>query len=50
MKAEKKLTNLERFMECMTCKNDPLTCGCTDADEDGKRACKKYEKDATSNN
>ena len=27
-------TDWERLFECLTCENDPMTCNCTDADED----------------
>lgn len=37
-------TDWERLFECLTCENDPMTCNCTDADEDEERSCTKWKE------
>lgn len=43
--------DIERLIQCITCKNDPETCGCDDKDEDSEGMCvcwaerKEYEID-----
>lgn len=31
-----------RFAQCLTCRNDPSTCGGTDADENERGMCMRY--------
>ena len=36
-------SDLKRLLECITCQNNPYTCGCTESDEDEKGHCQKYK-------
>lgn len=33
---------IARMMQCVWCKNDPETCGCTDDDEDENGFCRQW--------
>lgn len=37
------MNDIERLLECLTCKREPLTCGCTEKDESEDGSCVKYK-------
>lgn len=36
-------SDLKRLLECVTCRNNPENCGCTESDEDVYGHCQKYK-------
>lgn len=34
--------DFKRLMQCLTCANDPETCGCDDSDEDENGMCRMF--------
>lgn len=37
------INDFRRLMECITCRSNPETCGCTETDENEKGHCQKYK-------